>query len=387
MIRGFIFHLIVLLFNVSCIYAQNLIPNPGFEEKDSIGINALHWRQPLDKFNHYSCKTTEINYPHTGSCYNAICMHGYKAELPNEYLSVRLKSTLQKGRRYNLKMYIRLDRSRQINPMVLDTLGWLFTEDITTVHGDFFVRPQVCFFISEKNLTRRYQWMIIEQTYIANGTEKYLTIGNFPVEKMVDDYRKEQLVQKQGDAPSNKKQKNKKRKSEDEKFREMINQKRQDNSQVVLGPGQHPLKYNIRYNFDDLSLELDSMYFLELPKIHDTITPQQFIPLNIYFETAKATLLNTSFQELDKMVEYLNKNSNYKVVIHGHTDNQGNAASNQKLSEERSKAVVDYFIDKNISITRLSYKGWGSSKPLDTNETPEGRERNRRVEMEVISVE
>jgi len=101
---------------------------------------------------------------------------------------------------------------------------------------------------------------------------------------------------------------------------------------------------------------------------------------NIFFETGKAVLQKESFPELDKLVSLLSK-SQMMIEVRGHTDNKGDEKKNQLLSEERAKAVVDYLISKKINKNRLFYKGFGSSKPLTSNNTEEGRQKNRRVEF------
>ncbi|MBK8704459.1 MAG: OmpA family protein [Saprospiraceae bacterium] len=73
-----------------------------------------------------------------------------------------------------------------------------------------------------------------------------------------------------------------------------------------------------------------------------------------------------------------------KIRIQGHTDNQGEADSNLVLSENRAKAVFNFLIDNGIDATRLSYLGFGESQPIDTNDTPEGRQNNRRTEFVIV---
>lgn len=101
---------------------------------------------------------------------------------------------------------------------------------------------------------------------------------------------------------------------------------------------------------------------------------------NIFFETGKAILLKESFFELDKLAGAL-LSSQAVIEIRGHTDNVGNEKENQKLSEERAKAVVDYLISKKVDNKRLHYKGFGSTQPVASNKTEEGRSKNRRVEF------
>jgi len=78
-------------------------------------------------------------------------------------------------------------------------------------------------------------------------------------------------------------------------------------------------------------------------------------------------------------------NPTVKIQIEGHTDNIGNASDNMKLSENRAKAVVNYLVSKNISITRLTAKGFGATKPIADNSTEEGRAQNRRTELKVVA--
>ena len=75
-----------------------------------------------------------------------------------------------------------------------------------------------------------------------------------------------------------------------------------------------------------------------------------------------------------------------KIEIGGHTDSRGSTAYNQRLSESRARAVVEYLSSKGIDSRRLKFKGYGSSKPIDTNSTEEGRARNRRVEFTVLDM-
>jgi len=80
-------------------------------------------------------------------------------------------------------------------------------------------------------------------------------------------------------------------------------------------------------------------------------------------------------------------NSGVIMEIGGHTDNIGDEAYNETLSENRAKAVYKYLLEHQIDKKRLSYKGYGMSQPIDDNSTEEGRARNRRTEMKVIGGE
>jgi len=105
---------------------------------------------------------------------------------------------------------------------------------------------------------------------------------------------------------------------------------------------------------------------------------------NIFFDTGKSILREESNTELNRLFTLLNENPSLKIEIQGHTDNVGGLDYNNKLSTSRSKAVVDYLISKGINSNRLTFKGYGYSKPLSSNETIEGRQNNRRVQFEIL---
>lgn len=103
----------------------------------------------------------------------------------------------------------------------------------------------------------------------------------------------------------------------------------------------------------------------------------------VLFETGKADLKTESFPALDKVVEIMNKYSDAKLVLEGHTDNVGEEENNQTLSERRAAAVREYLINHGIINNRITSTGYGELQPIDTNDTPEGRQKNRRVGMTV----
>jgi OmpA-OmpF porin, OOP family len=105
---------------------------------------------------------------------------------------------------------------------------------------------------------------------------------------------------------------------------------------------------------------------------------------NIYFDFDKTTLKKESFTELNKVVDFLKQNSTVEIEISGHTDNKGSDEYNENLSQGRSQSVVDYLISQGIDSFRLSAKGYGESKPIDSNDSDAGRANNRRVEFTVL---
>jgi OOP family OmpA-OmpF porin len=104
----------------------------------------------------------------------------------------------------------------------------------------------------------------------------------------------------------------------------------------------------------------------------------------IHFETAKAVIKEDSFSLMDEIVQVFKDNPHIqKVSIEGHTDSDGSDEYNKTLSDKRANAVMKYLVDKGISKDRLAAKGHGESKPIATNDTDEGKSKNRRVEFHI----
>lgn len=104
---------------------------------------------------------------------------------------------------------------------------------------------------------------------------------------------------------------------------------------------------------------------------------------NIFFDVAKATLRPESNGELERLVKLMKDVPNLKIEISGHTDNTGSATVNETLSQQRAEAVVQYLTSKGISASRMRAKGYGSSAPVATNNSEDGRQQNRRTEFEI----
>jgi outer membrane protein OmpA-like peptidoglycan-associated protein/tetratricopeptide (TPR) repeat protein len=106
---------------------------------------------------------------------------------------------------------------------------------------------------------------------------------------------------------------------------------------------------------------------------------------NIFFDTGKSTLTSASNTELDRLVKLMKDVPSLKIELSGHTDNTGSASGNQSLSQARADAVVAYLANNGIDKSRLTSKGYGSAKPIATNDTADGRQQNRRTEFEIIA--
>jgi outer membrane protein OmpA-like peptidoglycan-associated protein len=108
---------------------------------------------------------------------------------------------------------------------------------------------------------------------------------------------------------------------------------------------------------------------------------------NIFFDVNQSTLRKESYAELARALKFMNDLTSMTLEISGHTDNVGSSKANKTLSEERAKSVMDYMIANGADKSRLKYKGYGSSKPVASNQNDAGRQLNRRTEFKVLQVD
>lgn len=104
---------------------------------------------------------------------------------------------------------------------------------------------------------------------------------------------------------------------------------------------------------------------------------------DLEFENGKAVIKQESLTSLDELSDLLITRP-YRLLLSGHTDNVGNAAANVKLSKARAEAVKAYLVKVGVDTDKVITEGWGSKKPVASNKTPQGRQKNRRVEFKII---
>ena len=109
----------------------------------------------------------------------------------------------------------------------------------------------------------------------------------------------------------------------------------------------------------------------------------EFAKRGIQFQTNSNQLKSSSLTVLNEIAEIMKNNPAYNLKIGGHTDSQGKAESNQKLSENRAKTCFDFLVNKGIAASRMTYTGYGEAQPIADNNTATGRATNRRVECEI----
>jgi outer membrane protein OmpA-like peptidoglycan-associated protein len=127
--------------------------------------------------------------------------------------------------------------------------------------------------------------------------------------------------------------------------------------------------------------EIDITLLTEIPMLS---IGQQIYLYNVNFEPFSYKLDNNMRRELDRVLVILNQNPNVIIEIGGHTDNYNPRNINLQLSEDRARAVADYLTLSGIAPERLFVKGYGDTKPIESNDTKAGRLRNRRFEITVL---
>ena len=363
----------------------NLVYNGSFEEYrhcprrvDAVGVLTLveGWYQPTrgsaDYFN--VCGSRECGVPsnklgqqlpHDGDGYCGIYCNKNDYR---EYLQTRLRRKLRSGDSIQLTFWASLSEE---STGAVATLGGLFTKESIsdTVRTIFLAKereylsdeifqtiarpyiPQVVNPIDSTIVNTR-GWQRVSGIFVAQGGEQYITIGNF------------NLAEHSGYVDYD--------------------------SLTRLLPGAY-------YYIDDITVEclncpppvaddlnVDSTYLtVEQPTFTVGYT---FVLKDIFFEFDTSTILQQSYFELRSLISLLETYPTMRVEIRGHTDAKGSDSYNQRLSENRAKAVTDYLISKGISEKRLQYKGYGKTLPIDTNDTEEGRANNRRVEFKITAM-
>jgi len=133
-------------------------------------------------------------------------------------------------------------------------------------------------------------------------------------------------------------------------------------------------------NFSLLNQALDDAYELLVELVPIEIGARVKLD-NVFFAFDSFDLLPRSYVELNKVAQFLKDNPNLEVELAGHTDNEGSAAYNETLSHKRARAVQEYLLTQGIAASRLTYRGYGAQRPIATNDTEQGRARNRRTEL------
>ncbi|WP_458628338.1 OmpA family protein [Winogradskyella sp. PC D3.3] len=361
--------LIFFIFSYLISTSQNLVLNPSFEDfydcprdMSLFHRNVKDWTNPnsgtTDYFNSCSEKMGFQNFngyqkARTGNGYAGIYVY-FKKDY-REYVQGTLKSTLERGKKYQVKFYISLAENSRF---ALKELGMMMTSERfnaskskTNINAKHFAKriPNLTFrpTFSKAFYDNDKDWMEVSFLYTANGFENYFAIGNFNTNADT--------------------KKSKARQTKYESF----------SYYYIDDVSIEPLEKEVE------NVKKETLKTLEDPTIK---TNEVYIFKNVLFDFDKAELLAVSKEELNQLYKHLEANPTLNIEIYGHTDSIGLETRNQELSEQRAKAVLDYLIEKGIDATRITSFGFGSTQPISDNDTEEGRQLNRRVAFKLIEI-
>ncbi len=150
--------------------------------------------------------------------------------------------------------------------------------------------------------------------------------------------------------------------------------------------GFKPKMFSIGGHFDERFIKMSSIKNIRVneggKKLYDRLLEEgKFVTRGILFEVNKSNITGESMGTINEIVKLMNKHSDLNFSIEGHTDSDGEDSFNQKLSKDRAAAVKVMLVKLGIDASRLNSKGYGESKPVSENSTPEGKANNRRVEF------
>lgn len=352
------FQHILFLLMVSSGFGQNLVHNGGFEafvscpvKMSNLNKDAEYWSAPTlgttDYFN--ECSRTKlgvpINFkgkqePYEGAGYAGLYL--YAPQDYREYIQVPLKETLEKGSRYRLTLFLSL--SEKSDGAVMD-MGAVFSEKPLSVHTKRVLSQRELLAVTAQTtpikqfpVSGYYQdkqkWMELSFDMVAKGFEKNLILGNFKSNSGT-------------------------------------------NYMSVKKTSKREEGYSYYY-LDDISLSYLGPEYK---------TNEVYVLDHVNFNFDRFDLQPKAEQSLRDVYEYLRQNPDLKVFISGHTDDLGSEEYNNVLSRERASTVAQYLIGLGLDKNRITSKGFGDSKPLDTTLTDEARRKNRRVEFVMTKFE
>lgn len=363
-----IVQLLVFIFPVTC-FSQGLLLNGNFEVENicteyRINCAPEAWTTNLDAFSNYF---KDPNRSYEGShCMGIQVGHAYKP-YQRTFLRSRLLCGLREGSVYRLEFYI-----KSFHP-VLDSMGVYFGDrdpllERKPIH---LLAPSLRLIDQGNKFVRDSSWQKATLDYTAKGGEAYITIANFAI----NDIKGPTGIEKENN------------------YYVYIDKV----SLTALNPNEHICGDWETTKEDIYSEDARHEFLLRLIQYRRT-NPQQPVKAtptiilaadtvqlpDLLFATGKKELKPGSLAVLDSFCAKMNGKQIDSLVIEGHTDNIGSANSNETLSVDRASSVNEYLLRCAALFRKpVILRGKGSSQPIVGNETAEGRQKNRRVEMRV----
>ncbi len=344
-------------------FAQNLVPNPGFEDypkcpgsysrtRSEFRMDA--WYSPNhgtpDSYN--TCASGEGGVPYNwagvseayeGRGYVGIYLWLGIREF-REYIQCALSAPLVRDTTYVVSFRFRLS---SYSRYACDRIGLHLSDSALTSRDDqaWRIKP-VLSMVADSILTiSTGLWETAQREYRAEGGERFVTIGNF---------------------------------DGDDRTRTYYIKHRADQQDMLTEAAYYYIDdVVVRMKYDPAIPVLPIAAF----RPEDLRLEQRYILDNILFDFNSHKLLSRSFDQLDELVRVMQRNRDTHVEISGHTDDVGSGNYNQRLSMRRAESVAAFLISRGISKGRIITRGFGKTMPLVEGETEEIRKANRRVEI------
>ena len=339
----------------------NLIPNSSFEFHKALPDDLAQapkcissWKIPnlagSGEYYHSSCVTkkagTHKNHfgsqtPRTGNAYMGLCV----TRKFREYLQVELNDSLIKDKQYKIVIFISCADKTGLG--TIDEFNVLFSEKSFFIpkNENLLEPPKVKFAGEFKN---KKEWIELSAIYTAEGSERFMTFGSFPYIENGVTHGKIKGIAKYAHYYI-------------------------DDASITLINNEGPLTQD--GFIEEVSVPVTSL---------DYVLGETYVFDNLLFESGKSELLPNDYPELENLLQFLELNSELKLLITGHTDNVGTAELNKKLSYDRANALKLYLIEKGIDKNSILIEGKGDTIPLSHNDSEEGRKINRRVEISIM---
>jgi OmpA-OmpF porin, OOP family len=384
--------------------APNLIENPSFEASDLKGVTLYlnsystksphefekrcpAWSAPwvskpvlIDSIARHTLNGKTVDRAlvvREGRRCIALTIHGCwgfeeKTISCRDYISQKLKTPLKKGNIYKIEV----DAAR--HPwLAINKLGFFFSEKPAQPDkGNDWkgnpIRPQVVFdsILCKTTMT----WYRLSATFQLNTDASYLYFGNFAA---LNEYQKIYNHWNPNEANFY---------NFGMYYFDNFNLTEVQDNHNSLAVNDLP-KYSITCLSEPAPPNADITHAKSNTKVTQPPvsigTKQKIVLNNVLFETNSDRLKTVHLPELDEFCQKLLKNPQLTLLITGHTDNVGNLVQNQQLSEKRANTIAQYLQGKGIDAKRIQKRGLGATQPIADNQTVEGREKNRRVEIEI----
>lgn len=382
----------ILLLIFACLQSfsqQNLVPDSSFESNKFMPITysamdaSTSWSSPSRATPDLFCKCgkkqkkiSNVNVPNnamgiqeanSGKCYAGIfaVSHGYY----REFIQTTLNSPLEANKEYVLRMYVSLS---DYSPLAVDKLGVCFLPKTMKYEHSDVIRDLKPIYIPLEDEVgmETNEWHELTLHYKAKGGESTLLIGSFALKRL---WKTGNTVPPQISSPIYKKGERDAYYYIDDVSMYEFKPEKPDTAEIPENP-----------YFALQEQETPETIIVPPDTISDFSTNEVLIFKNLLFKLGESTLDPSSYSELNIVSSYLKADPLKHIEIYGHTDNVGDESKNLELSKNRAKAVADYLLAKGVKKENITFEGYGSSKPVDSNDTEEGRKRNRRVEFKML---